>query len=129
MARITLDQLSFRYEGATQDTLKGLDLEIADGEAHALLGASGAQISLRNMTNYSVGKPVTNRTQPWPCETDAKPTEPDQSSPMVKTHSEQSKKTAKDVNCAQLPPSLSQKEKVTIGLRFSRGSPHCGGEG
>ena len=42
MAPITLDQLSFRYEGATQDTLKGLDLEIADGEAHALLGASGS---------------------------------------------------------------------------------------
>lgn len=42
MARITLDQLSFRYDGAPQNTLEGLDLEIADGEAHALLGASGS---------------------------------------------------------------------------------------
>ena len=42
MASITLENLGFRYPGATGDTLSGLDLEIADGEAHALLGASGA---------------------------------------------------------------------------------------
>ncbi len=42
MARITLDTLSFRYPGNEADTLDGLDLEIADGEAHALLGASGS---------------------------------------------------------------------------------------
>lgn len=42
MARIALENLGFRYPGATQDTLSGLDLAVADGEAHALLGASGA---------------------------------------------------------------------------------------
>jgi glycerol transport system ATP-binding protein len=42
VARITLEDISFRYPGATRDTLDGLNLEIADGEAHALLGASGA---------------------------------------------------------------------------------------
>lgn len=42
MARITLENIGFCYPGATQDTLNGLHLEIADGEAHALLGASGA---------------------------------------------------------------------------------------
>ncbi len=42
MARITLADLGFRYPGATDDTLRGLDLDIAQGEAHALLGASGA---------------------------------------------------------------------------------------
>ncbi len=42
MARIALENLGFRYPGAAEDTLGGLDLEIADGEAHALLGASGA---------------------------------------------------------------------------------------
>ena len=42
MARITLADLGFRYSGASDDTLRGLDLEIAQGEAHALLGASGA---------------------------------------------------------------------------------------
>ncbi|MEM9560954.1 MAG: ATP-binding cassette domain-containing protein, partial [Planctomycetota bacterium] len=42
MARITLSELGFRYPGATDDTLRGLNLEIAEGEAHALLGASGA---------------------------------------------------------------------------------------
>jgi len=42
MARITLDNIGFRYPGAVQDTLSGLHLDIANGEAHALLGASGA---------------------------------------------------------------------------------------
>jgi len=42
MARITLDDISFRYPGAGEDTLSALSLEIGDGEAHALLGASGA---------------------------------------------------------------------------------------
>lgn len=42
MARITLDNIAFRYPGAAQNALQGLDLEITDGEAHALLGASGS---------------------------------------------------------------------------------------
>lgn len=42
MAAITLDHLCFRYPGAAQDTLSDLRLTVADGEAHALLGASGA---------------------------------------------------------------------------------------
>ncbi len=42
MAQITLKDIHFRYPGAEQDTLSGLNLDIADGEAHALLGASGA---------------------------------------------------------------------------------------
>ena len=42
MARITLENIGFRYPGATRDTLHGLNLDIANGEAHALLGASGA---------------------------------------------------------------------------------------
>ena len=42
MARITLENIGFRYPGASQDTLSGLQLDIAQGEAHALLGASGA---------------------------------------------------------------------------------------
>lgn len=42
MAAISLENLSFRYPGASEDTLSNLQLEIADGEAHALLGASGA---------------------------------------------------------------------------------------
>ncbi|MDA0994479.1 MAG: ABC transporter ATP-binding protein [Proteobacteria bacterium] len=42
MARITLENIGFHYPGAVQDTLSGLNLEIANGEAHALLGASGA---------------------------------------------------------------------------------------
>lgn len=42
MARITLAGLGFRYPGAPEDTLRDLDLDIAQGEAHALLGASGA---------------------------------------------------------------------------------------
>ena len=42
MAHITLDDVGFRYPGAAQDALRGLHLEIENGEAHALLGASGA---------------------------------------------------------------------------------------
>lgn len=42
MAEIRLDSVDFRYPGAAADTLHGLDLHVADGEAHALLGASGA---------------------------------------------------------------------------------------
>ncbi|WOJ95455.1 ABC transporter ATP-binding protein [Congregibacter brevis] len=42
MADISLNDLSFRYPGATDETLANLNLEIANGEAHALLGASGA---------------------------------------------------------------------------------------
>jgi glycerol transport system ATP-binding protein len=42
MARVTLEDLSFRYPGADDETLTSLSLDIADGEAHALLGASGA---------------------------------------------------------------------------------------
>lgn len=42
MAQITLENIGFRYPGASQDTLSGLRLDIAHGEAHALLGASGA---------------------------------------------------------------------------------------
>lgn len=42
MARIALNDLRFRYPGANEDTIRGLDLDVADGEAHALLGASGA---------------------------------------------------------------------------------------
>ncbi|MDP5052482.1 MAG: ABC transporter ATP-binding protein [Congregibacter sp.] len=42
MARISLKNLSFTYPGAASSTLSALNLTIADGEAHALLGASGA---------------------------------------------------------------------------------------
>lgn len=42
MAQVTLNDIGFRYPGATEDTLSGLSLDVADGEAHALLGASGA---------------------------------------------------------------------------------------
>ncbi len=42
MASITLEGVDFRYPGATDDTLSGLQLNIAHGEAHALLGASGS---------------------------------------------------------------------------------------
>ena len=42
MATISLDRLGFRFPGADTDTLSDLNLEVADGEAHALLGASGA---------------------------------------------------------------------------------------
>ncbi len=42
MARLTLDAIRFRYPGAEEDALASLCLDIADGEAHALLGASGS---------------------------------------------------------------------------------------
>lgn len=42
MASISLDKLSFRYPGSDADTLEGLELDIVDGEAHAMLGASGS---------------------------------------------------------------------------------------
>lgn len=42
MARISFDNLGFTYPGADAPTLAQLNLTIADGEAHALLGASGA---------------------------------------------------------------------------------------
>jgi glycerol transport system ATP-binding protein len=42
MAKISLENIGFRYPGAATDTLSGLNLEVAQGEAHALLGASGA---------------------------------------------------------------------------------------
>ena len=42
MAQITVENVGFRYPGAVQNALSGLHLEIASGEAHALLGASGA---------------------------------------------------------------------------------------
>ena len=42
MARLTLDDIAFRYPGADEHALRGLSLDIADGEAHALLGASGS---------------------------------------------------------------------------------------
>lgn len=42
MASVTLENIAFRYPGASEDTLNGLNLDIANGEAHALLGASGA---------------------------------------------------------------------------------------
>jgi len=42
MADIELDNVTFRYPGSDVDTLQDLSLKVADGEAHALLGASGA---------------------------------------------------------------------------------------
>lgn len=42
MAAIELQQLGFTYPGEQQATLADLNLSVADGEAHALLGASGA---------------------------------------------------------------------------------------
>ena len=41
MATIQLRNIAHRYDGAPTDTLRDLNLTIADGEAHALLGASG----------------------------------------------------------------------------------------
>ncbi|XOV83053.1 MAG: ABC transporter ATP-binding protein [bacterium] len=42
MSAIDLRQIGFTYPGAAEATLSNLDLRVADGEAHALLGASGA---------------------------------------------------------------------------------------
>ncbi len=42
MASIQLDELSFRYPGAVEDTLAPLSLSVEDGAAFSLLGASGA---------------------------------------------------------------------------------------
>ncbi len=42
MAEVRLDNLSFRYPGAREETLSGLSLDVRRGEAHALLGSSGA---------------------------------------------------------------------------------------
>lgn len=41
MAKVALQNLGFRYPGASSDTLMDLSLSIADGAAHALLGGSG----------------------------------------------------------------------------------------
>jgi len=42
LAEVRLENLSFRYPGAADETLSGLSLDVARGEAHALLGSSGA---------------------------------------------------------------------------------------
>ncbi|GAB5415779.1 MAG: ABC transporter ATP-binding protein [Congregibacter sp.] len=42
MADISLESVSFTYPGAAYATLRELDLRVADGSTHALLGASGA---------------------------------------------------------------------------------------
>ncbi len=42
LAEVLLNNLSHRYPGAPADTLSDLNLQIASGEAHALLGSSGA---------------------------------------------------------------------------------------
>ena len=42
MARIRLHEISFTYEGAGEPTLLPISLDINDGEAFSLLGASGA---------------------------------------------------------------------------------------
>ena len=42
MASVQLESVSFRYPGASEETLSNLDLAVADGSTHALLGASGA---------------------------------------------------------------------------------------
>jgi len=42
MAHITLDDVAYRYPGSDEDVLTALHLEVANGEAHALLGASGS---------------------------------------------------------------------------------------
>ncbi len=41
MAKVRLNDVGYTYSGADSPALSGLNLEIADGEAHALLGASG----------------------------------------------------------------------------------------
>lgn len=42
MAQVSLEEVCFRYPNLGNDALSDLSLDIADGEAHALLGASGA---------------------------------------------------------------------------------------
>ena len=42
VAAVELENVTFRYPGAAADTFADLNLRVADGEAHALLGASGA---------------------------------------------------------------------------------------
>ncbi len=42
MSALALNDVHFRYTQASADTLAALDLEVAAGEAHALLGGSGA---------------------------------------------------------------------------------------
>ncbi|HET6209442.1 MAG TPA: ABC transporter ATP-binding protein [Jatrophihabitans sp.] len=41
-ARLQFDSVTFRFPGATEDTLSGLDLDIAPGETMALVGATGS---------------------------------------------------------------------------------------
>ncbi len=41
MAAVEIKNLSYRYQGA-ETVLAGIDLQLADGEAHAILGGSGA---------------------------------------------------------------------------------------
>jgi ATP-binding cassette, subfamily B, bacterial len=41
-ARLQFDNVSFRFPGATHDTLHGVDLDIAPGETMALVGATGS---------------------------------------------------------------------------------------
>lgn len=42
MAEVRLSGIAHRYPGAAEDTLHDVNLEVAAGEAHALLGGSGA---------------------------------------------------------------------------------------
>lgn len=42
MAEVVLEKVSHRYPGAQSDTFSNVDLVIKQGEAHALLGSSGA---------------------------------------------------------------------------------------
>ena len=41
MAVVTIDNLTKRYEGGTEQAVKGVSLSIADGEFMVLLGPSG----------------------------------------------------------------------------------------
>ncbi|MCH8142012.1 MAG: ATP-binding cassette domain-containing protein, partial [Proteobacteria bacterium] len=42
MAEVVLEKVSHRYPEAMSDTFSNVDLVIEKGEAHALLGGSGA---------------------------------------------------------------------------------------
>lgn len=42
MARIEFEKVSFAYAGSSEQVIRDMSFVIADGEAHALLGASGA---------------------------------------------------------------------------------------